>query len=440
MSYRYFIWILPFFTLYSSVAVSAVELTEECITEPIFQADVCTYQTNHESSHTILLVHGIGDNASRDWTKQLNSLREHYRVVAVDLPGFGHSGQGDKRYTPERYVALLDFIVGHYQLSRFDLVGHSMGGAIALLYAAQHPHRVRRLVLVDVAGILHRIALGKFVIASSLYGDSKETDKAESYIVKVIEKFENLFSWFRDDIAEQDEKARAGIELVDYDFSMPLEQLVTPTLLIWGSDDRIAPLRTAQVLKYRIRNVNLEVIDGAGHVPMRERSDKFNSLLMSFLRAEKLPGMVRDVQDVVSESAASASCKGERGKMFTGLYTKLTIENCSGVVINKARIKEVVIHESRVVIENSQIGGEVDVAMSVNGSDVKLTASELRGKVALNVARSRIDLAAVDMTGIKSVIHSMSDSHFVFSVSSLKDRRGVRRIHQSLSLAAGQSL
>ncbi len=440
MRYRHFKWLELFFALYLPTATGAVEMTEDCITEPIFQNKVCTYQTNPRAANTILLVHGIGERASHDWDKQLESLSQHYRVVTLDLPGFGDSGHGDQRYTPEHYVAVLEHIAEHYQLSQFDLVGHSMGGAIALLYAAQHPQRVRRLVLVDVAGILHRLAIAKYDIASLFGHNQKEIGKYESYVVKIIEKFDKLYPFIREGVAPLNEKLRAGIELVDYDFSNPLNQLTAPTLIIWGDNDHIAPTRTAKALQYRIRDARLEVISGSGHVLIREKSGQFNTLLLTFFLTEESQNQPHDSKDNASEEVSSATCKGKSGKLYTGTYTKLTIKNCSGVVIKNARIKELDIYESRVVIENSHIGGDVDIAMNLVGSDVEMTAGILHGNSAITTKRSRVDLAAVDMIGNERAIRSLSNSHFIISISSIKDSIGTRTVHKSATLVAGESL
>jgi pimeloyl-ACP methyl ester carboxylesterase len=281
LNYRCFIWLLPFLAF--TVVAQAVQMDEECIDEPVFNGRVCVYQTNRDASESIFLIHGIGDNASRDWDRQLIMLAEQFHIITIDLSGFGHSEQGDKPYTPENYAALLNFVAAYYAIQRFYLIGHSMGASIAMLYAAKFPQRVNRLVVVDAAGILHRIAIGKYVIASGINGPAGGTDKVESYVVKIIEKLEGLFSLFSDDVAKESEHARAGIELLDYDFGQTLDKIRTPTLIIWGAEDQIAPLRTAKVLNYRIKDSQLKVIQGAGHMPMKEESELFNSLLKTFL-------------------------------------------------------------------------------------------------------------------------------------------------------------
>ena len=436
LNYRCFIWLLPFLAF--TAAAQAVQMEEECIDEPVFNGRVCVYQTNRDASESIFLIHGIGDNASRDWERQLVMLAEQFHIITIDLSGFGRSEQGDKPYTPENYAALINFVASHYAIQRFDLIGHSMGASVAMLYAATYPQKVRRLVLVDAAGILHRIAIGKYVIASGINGQLKGTDKVESYVVKIIEKFEGLFSLFSDDVAKESEHARAGIELVDYDFGQTLDKISTPTLIIWGAEDPIAPLRTAKVLNYRIKDSQLKVIQGAGHLPMKEKSETFNLLLKGFLNPVEVKTVVAN--DDKETRDTTGICKGKSGVRFSGEYRRIEISNCNDVILEGVGVTELFVFESRVTIENSRIGGKVPIALNVEGSDLKITASRLIGEVAIKVDRSRLDLAAVDMQVKGKAIVANSRSRFIFSVSRIYRGQEKKNIHDYVTLNQGGTL
>jgi pimeloyl-ACP methyl ester carboxylesterase len=436
VNYRRFIWALPFLTW--AVAVQAVEMEEECLDEPVFNGRVCVYQANREAGKSIFLIHGIGDNASRDWNRQLSVLSPDFRIITFDLPGFGRSEQGDKHYSPEKYVALIDFIAGHYAVPRFDLIGHSMGAAVSILYAAKFKHKVRRLMVIDVAGILHRLAIGKYVIAGEINGDAGDTNRAESYVVKIIEKFERLFSFISNDIAEQSEHARAGIELVDYDFGAALDEVEAPTLIVWGEKDRIAPMRTAKVLDYRIKNSRLKVIKGAGHLSMVDRSEEFNPILMGFLQSAEADRIVASSEGAITKE--TGRCNGATGVIFSGEYDRIEIKNCSDVTIKDARVGELDVFESRVVVEDSRVGGEVAVAVRSVGSDIKITTSSLIGNVAIESARSRFDLAAVDLYAKNEAVIGESRSRFVFSVCRVYRGAEKKNLHESVTLNKGDSI
>jgi pimeloyl-ACP methyl ester carboxylesterase len=139
-------------------------VVETVITEPVFHAKVHIYTAGQDGAPTVVLIHGLGDNGARDWDGLITVLARDFRVVAFDLPGFGHSSKGNELYSPENYTAFLRYLlVEHVRARTISLVGHSMGGAIALRYAARYPQDVTALVLVDVPGILHPMAYSKYI-------------------------------------------------------------------------------------------------------------------------------------------------------------------------------------------------------------------------------------------------------------------------------------
>src|SRR5579872_4480736 len=107
----------------------------------------------------LVLVHGLGELGVRDFYPLLPALTRGRLVILFDLPGFGRSGRANAEYTPDRYAAVLSRVIARYADGPVDVLGHSMGGAIALSHAANYPQQVRRLVVVDAAGILNHEAL-----------------------------------------------------------------------------------------------------------------------------------------------------------------------------------------------------------------------------------------------------------------------------------------
>ncbi|WP_455198269.1 alpha/beta fold hydrolase, partial [Kaarinaea lacus] len=278
------ILILAFILSAIQFDANAVEMKTSCVDEPVFSSKVCVHQANPDKDNTIVLIHGLNDNAGKNWGSQIKALSQYFHIVAIDMPGFQFSEQGEQNYSPEKYVQLISFITEHYGLEKFDLLGHSMGGAVSVLYAATYPEKVKRLVLVDVAGILHRLSLGKSFIAFVLSFYGEDTSNLETYAAKIMMKYDWLYSIFRGEIARQNGQSRAVIEMLDYDYSSALDRIRSDTLIIWGKQDEVAPLRTAKVLQRRIVNSSLEVFDGATHSPMVQKPNQFNIILLSFLQ------------------------------------------------------------------------------------------------------------------------------------------------------------
>jgi len=119
-------------------------------------------ETGNAAGEAVLLVHGLGNNAHRDWRNVIPALAPTFRVVALDLPGFGASESLAKDLSFNRLAAVLDEVMSLRQIERAHVIGHSLGGALSLHFGHRYPQRVNRMVLVDVAGILQRSVYTRF--------------------------------------------------------------------------------------------------------------------------------------------------------------------------------------------------------------------------------------------------------------------------------------
>ena len=99
----------------------------------MFRGEAHVYTAGPENAPSVVLVHGIGDKGARDWTGLMSMLAPDFHVISFDLPGFGRSSKSNEQYTPKNYAAFIRYVV-QQRVSKepFFLVGHSMGGAIAL--------------------------------------------------------------------------------------------------------------------------------------------------------------------------------------------------------------------------------------------------------------------------------------------------------------------
>ena len=282
------------------VAASAsAESRQATIDEPVFGGKAFVLEAGHCHERSVVLVHGLGDDASRAWDLVVPELAREYHVLAFDLPGFGRSTRANELYDPERYVAFLDFLVSQYVSGRFALVGHSMGGAIALRYAAAHPDKINRLIVVDVAGILHRVAYSKAVAqlriehlpgtypaeqsVSRWIGDLLSTHSRVSRFTVPVEKLILTTPAMRRHFLQGDPNKIAAYALVLEDFSPWILRVTAPTLVVWGAKDPIAPLRTGKLLASNIPGARLKVIPGAQHTPMKSQPMRFHRILTGYL-------------------------------------------------------------------------------------------------------------------------------------------------------------
>ena len=254
---------------------------------------------------TLVLIHGLASNLGF-WRYNIDALAEDYRVIAVDLPGYGHSEKSPVfPYTLSFYAESIQRLADHLELDRVTLVGQSMGGQIAMVAALTYPELVDRLVLVDPAGI-ETFNAGEAAWLRNVYTVAGIRLTPEDAIRRNLAL--NFYEW--DDRYEWMVEERARIAKVDefdeFAFAVKksvgamldeatapyLEQIEQPTLIVYGQYDGLIPnpylhpgfaRDVFEEADRRIPNSTLIAIPDAGHLSMIERPDAFNETVRDWL-------------------------------------------------------------------------------------------------------------------------------------------------------------
>ncbi|WP_140694279.1 alpha/beta fold hydrolase [Mycolicibacterium hodleri] len=245
------------------------------------------------SGHPLVLIHGQG-GSWQWWLRNIPFLATRCRVIALDLAGFGESEPIDTDRVFDEQVATVVGLLDLLALSASTIVGHSMGGLIALRVACDHPHRVADLVLVDAGGAyLGRRRLWFIVSAFRAFN--------AVFSVAWIPRVVTRWRWLRGllfAVAVHDRRSLSqslAVEIVPRmaspGFVRSMESAVaavgeaTPEevscacLVVWGSSDRILPVATGRLLASRIPDARLVVVENVGHCVMFEAPEHFNRLL-----------------------------------------------------------------------------------------------------------------------------------------------------------------
>jgi pimeloyl-ACP methyl ester carboxylesterase len=383
---------------------------------------------------TVVFVHGIGDNAARDWNNIIPGVSRNFHTIAFDLPGFGRSDKGNEIYSPRNYAKFVNWIIMTYAKSPVILIGHSMGGAISLYFTAEHPERVRRLILVDAAGILHRTALLKFLVSFPAYTESenatvrRSATNVSTWLARAIERSESLSRRFGGIIDESRVRRLfvddtpttiAGAELMETDFSALVPKVTVPTYIIWGERDRVAPLRTGQVLAELLPRAELVTIPEAGHVPMNETPERARELIEARLSGPDIAARQANAPIAINDDAPTLSCKDQRDKTYTGTYSRIEIVRCVNVDLNDVVAREVVIRDSTVSMLGARIVGGA-TAVTVEASELNATNLRVSGAVAFKTSLSRLDLAGAEIDATGHAIENNLTSSLVCSLCNVK--------------------
>ena len=387
------------------------------------------------SGPAVLLVHGLGNNAHRDWANAVPALAAQFHVVVLDLPGFGASDVLPQGYSfPGLSSVLAEVIEQTAPRQRVHLVGHSLGGAVSLYFAHTHADKVDRLVLVDAAGILLKSVFAQYIASlrtrqlgigpldSLLKGLDERINSFRRDVFTGLDDRFDLSRWLaqnpgvRNALLGRYTQVEAGLGLVEHDFSAAIRETQAPTSVIWGRNDPIAPLRTGKLLAARLPDARLQVIDGVGHTPMQDSPHAFTRLLLDALAAPLAP---RYAVDVPLVSQGDLLCQNTPNRRYSGSFDSLTLDGCANARIEGARIKQLTLRSSSVTIEDSVIDSS-DVALSVHASELTATNLRLSGRVAIRAEASRLDLAGVSLRASELGVELLSPSKLYFSVSDLR--------------------
>ncbi|MED5511263.1 alpha/beta hydrolase [uncultured Pseudoalteromonas sp.] len=396
--------------------------------ESVFNSSILVLEAGDKKAPPLLLVHGLGVLGMQDWFGVIPELTKHYHVIAIDLPGFAHSENPEGRYSPRNYAAVLAEVVDHYIAEPTSVVGHSMGGAVSLYFAGKYPEKLNKLVLVDAAGILHKVAfikpisnvpkpdirLPKFLSTKLAQLNDFTTGLIEegaiySYLSELLQRSDGAWKL----VMGETPNMNAALSLVEEDFSEIVSNLKIETHIIWGEEDAIAPLRTAKVLNSQLINSDLATLPDVGHVPMKQQPKQFLALLDSALNG----GVQKEVSaEVSARQIETFHCEDQHSREFSGHYRHMIIEDCNNVLLKNVVAESIRIKDSLVRLENVSLSG-AKLALNIKRSVVELTNVTITAQQGVKLNESRFDGAGMQINASEHAINVVDDSNIIFSLS-----------------------
>jgi pimeloyl-ACP methyl ester carboxylesterase len=256
------------------------------------------------SGPPLLLVHGYLWS-SAVWEDVFPLLAPRHRVIVPDLPGFGESEKPPAAryaYGLEAFAESLVDVVAALGVGRVSVCGHSMGGAVALMLAAQHPDLVEKLIVVDPIvyasrrGAATRVAtlpvLGP-ILFKQMYGRTmfrrffRDNVYAREESVPHA-RIERMFTAFNAPAGREAAYATMVATLDTRPLVASIPRVNAPTLVAWGRRDRWVPVERGRRLSRELRRARFEVFD-CGHSPPEEAPQAFADVVQAFLRSKASP-------------------------------------------------------------------------------------------------------------------------------------------------------
>jgi pimeloyl-ACP methyl ester carboxylesterase len=272
---------------------------------------------------TVLFIHGAGA-ALNTWDYNIEAFAKQFRVLALDLPGFGNSDKPDIPYSLDLFADFINKFMEAKNVDKAVLVGNSMGGEIAILVSLKYPDKVHQLVLVDSTGADNYLNmsvlliskydnfLGRNVIkaATSLAPKSRfiydrmmwkfferdgKNDYPSAFFYDVHsypteEYVRGEIDYLYDFIASPEYPkymtalGRSLDSLRNSDTYEKIKEIKVPTLLVWGHEDGIVPIHNAFTFNNEITPSWMTLFPNCCHLPMLESPDRFNKEVIGFIR------------------------------------------------------------------------------------------------------------------------------------------------------------
>jgi pimeloyl-ACP methyl ester carboxylesterase len=255
--------------------------------------------TQEGQGSPIVFVHGLS-GSWQNWLENIPHFARHHRVIALDLPGFGHSPLPHWEISIETHGRLLQDFCEALDVKDATVVGNSMGGMVAAEAAIQNAYPFAKLVLVSAAGISHARAIrGPAITAArmSVVVAPFTLGVQEKALLRPGLRFQTMRQVFYNPLKLRYELIYEFIHngpgtdgflpavrgMTGYDFLDRLEEVELPTLIVWGRNDRVVPPADSAGYGQRLRNSRTSIYDRTGHCAMAERPVRFNRELEEFL-------------------------------------------------------------------------------------------------------------------------------------------------------------
>lgn len=277
---------------------------------PVHYADLdggikLAYVDEGKGTETILMIHGLGSYLPA-WKKNISELSKNYRVIAVDLPGYGKSSKAPHSGLMTFYAGVIADFIQKLELGPVNLAGHSMGGQISMVLALEKPELVKRLILVDPAGFEVFHAGQKNWFKDVMTPNLVRLTSVDAIEINLASNFyrmpDDAVFMIEDRIAMRDADdfeayclavARSVHGMVDEAVLHKIAGINVPTLIFFGENDMLIPNRylnpgfTAKIAETGaglIKGSKLIMVPKCGHFMMFEKSEVFNTETRNFIK------------------------------------------------------------------------------------------------------------------------------------------------------------
>ncbi len=246
------------------------------------------YVDKNQEGFPLFLIHGLGGSIE-SWNKNIEFLSKKFRIIALDLPGFGLSDKPKVSYTINFYVNFLEKFIKKLKINHLFLIGSSLGGHIAVEFTIRNKKMVAKLILISPAGSMPKSFKGTAALKRYFKIVEAKSSNDISQILTSIDKtmvdrayanviYKRLSLPGAKDAFISALKGSANAPR----YNSKLAQIDTNMLLIWGREDKMIPLKYIRPFM-ELGNSRIIIIENCGHRPHVENPKLFNKVVSDFL-------------------------------------------------------------------------------------------------------------------------------------------------------------
>ena len=265
-------------------SVTAMSDSREYSNEAIIQG-LRTHWLQAGQGEALLFLHGWGSDSSVMWPLAVTLGDAGFQVMALDLPGFGQTEEPPEPWSAGDYAHFVREFLKDLKVSQLHVVGHSFGGSVAILLAAEQPGRIGKLALLNSAGVRRPPAWPDRWRAQTI-----RTARRALRQLGFSAAAARLSEWSAARFGSEDYRAARGVmrgtlvRVLSEDLTEPASRIQAATLLLWGEHDDATPLWQGKLLERTIPDAGLHVFPGAGHFAFLERLNETDHILRYFFQ------------------------------------------------------------------------------------------------------------------------------------------------------------
>lgn len=233
----------------------------------------------------VILLHGW--LCSLDTMKPIANVLQNFKVYNVDLPGFGKSDMPEKPFNTNDFGDFLEGFIKGLKIENPILIGHSNGGRTIINYAGRNLGKVKKIVLIDSAGIKPKRKLGYYIriytfkFLKKFLGIFPDVEMFNNIRQRVLGKFGSS------DYKNSPEILRKTMSIIiNEDQTEILKNIKAPTILLWGENDTDTPISDAKIMEEMIQDASLIEIKGAGHFSYLDSYNQCMEIIKEFIKEE----------------------------------------------------------------------------------------------------------------------------------------------------------